>query len=509
MTEMGSLLVTDTDGRVVTPEGKTLEYKRDLSSPDGPLKSIIAFANTGGGRLVVGVADDGTVLGVDDPLAAEERLASLIADSIRPQIVPGISIVPLAGRTVLAVDVPLSTARPHYLRRRGLETGTYVRVGSTNRQADAPLIAGLERDARGIAYERMPAHHATIADLNLTALPEINGRPVAEDDLLPLGLAVHAGDRIVPTNAGILTTHPWPDSEMPSAWVQMGRLRGPDGTDIFDSTEYHGPMQHAVDEVMTFLTKHAYKTAVFGQVRRRDVLSIPVEPIRELVINAIVHADYSEPGTPIRVVFYDDRIQIEGPGLLVPGMTIEAMRNSSRLRNPVLARIFRAAGLMENFGTGVDRVYKQLAAAGLPEPVFEEVIDRVRVTVPVQSHAVGPAAGEQEVPRGEQDAVSVSKSNEQVDEVVSKSSDRGTPAAGLLTAALTPQRRSVLLAAVGLSDAYLNYQRHIRPLIDLGLLALTVPDKPNSRHQRYVITEAGRVHLERVRGAERPGAAGG
>ncbi|WP_454935880.1 ATP-binding protein [Actinomyces oris] len=104
------------------------------------------------------------------------------------------------------------------------------------------------------------------------------------------------------------------------------------------------------------------------------------------MVNALVHASYAESSTPIRVGFYDDRVQVDSPGLLLPGMTVDTMRRVSRLRNPALARIFREAGIMEQWGTGIQRVFEQVAQAGLPEPTIEEVIDRVRVTIHVLSH---------------------------------------------------------------------------------------------------------------------------
>ena len=134
---MTGYLTLGQDGRVVDREGKTLELKRDLSSPAGPLRTITAFANSAGGRLVVGVEDDGTVVGVADPLAEEERVASLISDHISPQLVPAIDLMTLGDKTVLVVDVPLSTRRPHYITRQGPEAGVYVRLGSTTCQADA------------------------------------------------------------------------------------------------------------------------------------------------------------------------------------------------------------------------------------------------------------------------------------------------------------------------------------------------------------------------------------
>ena len=124
------------------PEGKTLEYKRELSSPDGALRTIIAFANTAGGILLIGV-EDGTrnVRGVREPLDLEERLAGLISDNIVPRLLPDLEILPWRRTHVLAVQVHPSSTRPHFLRREGPASGVYVRVGSTNRHADRPTSA--------------------------------------------------------------------------------------------------------------------------------------------------------------------------------------------------------------------------------------------------------------------------------------------------------------------------------------------------------------------------------
>ena len=139
------------------PEGKTLEYKRDLSSPDGLLKTLVAFANTAGGILAIGI-EDGTrrVIGVPDVLAAEERLASIIADSIRPRLVPDIEIVPWRKTQVLVVQVYPSAARPHYLVRLGPEAGVFVRLGSTNRRADLAQIDEMRRFGQLETFDEQP-----------------------------------------------------------------------------------------------------------------------------------------------------------------------------------------------------------------------------------------------------------------------------------------------------------------------------------------------------------------
>jgi ATP-dependent DNA helicase RecG len=128
-----------------SPEGKTLEFKRDLSSPRNLLKTLVAFANTAGGILVLGLGDDRQILGITQPLDEEERLCSLIADSIAPRLVPNIELVTVEDKTLLLVEVFVSGQRPHWLKAEGPEQGVYVRLGSTNRQADRELIAELRR----------------------------------------------------------------------------------------------------------------------------------------------------------------------------------------------------------------------------------------------------------------------------------------------------------------------------------------------------------------------------
>jgi predicted HTH transcriptional regulator len=122
-------------------EGKTIEFKRDLSSPDGVLKSLVAFANTAGGTVVVGV-DDGTkrVRGVPDILEAEERIANLVTDSIHPRLVPEIEVVPWRNVNVLTIHVYPSNTRPHFLERLGPDNGVFIRVGSTPASAPARSI---------------------------------------------------------------------------------------------------------------------------------------------------------------------------------------------------------------------------------------------------------------------------------------------------------------------------------------------------------------------------------
>lgn len=152
------------------PEGKTLEFKRDLSSPRNILKTLVAFANTSGGRLFIGVEDGSSeVVGVENPLDEEERLCNLIADNIEPRLVPNVELISFKDKTLLGIEVYPSGLRPHWLKKEGADEGVYVRLGSSNRKADRELIAELKRTAEGKSFDEQILPDRTLNDLDFNA----------------------------------------------------------------------------------------------------------------------------------------------------------------------------------------------------------------------------------------------------------------------------------------------------------------------------------------------------
>lgn len=189
------------------PEGKTLEFKRDLSSPEGVLKTIVAFANTAGGTLLLGVEDRSRhVRGVREALNLEERLANLISDLIVPRLVPEIEILPWRRTQVLAVQVHPSPGRPHHLKREGPADGVYVRVGSTNRRADREMAEELRRFGRGEAFDEQPMPDLDSEALDFRAASESFApvRKLSRRHLETLRLVTTYQGRQVPTVGGML-----------------------------------------------------------------------------------------------------------------------------------------------------------------------------------------------------------------------------------------------------------------------------------------------------------------
>lgn len=368
-------------------EGKTLEFKRDLSSPAGVLRTVIAFANTAGGVVLIGV-EDGTrhVRGVSDPLGVEERLASVLSDGIAPRLVPDIEILPWRNTNVVAVQVYPSPNRPHYLKAAGMDAGVYLRVGSTNRRADDDLIAEMQRASLGKSFDEQPLPdlNSDVVDFKVASECFEPVRKLKRSDLATLRLLVSHQGRAVPSIGGVLLFGRTQEREaqFPDAWIQAGRFAGKDKTVIADSAALHGPLVTLVEDAIAFVQKHGLHGYDIGAVRRTNRWSVPPVALREAIVNAVVHADYAQRGAPIRVSIFDDRVEIESPGLLPAGLTVEDLRRGvSKLRNRVIGRVFQELGLIEQWGSGVQRMSAACRDAGLLAPALEELGTRFRVTL--------------------------------------------------------------------------------------------------------------------------------
>jgi len=152
-------------GLLREPESKTLEFKRDLSSLNPILKTVVAFANTAGGTLIIGRSAEGELLGVKDILKAEEKLANAIAENIRPPILPDIDIATIDGKDLLVVKVA-HWKGPFYFKRQGIPNGVYIRLGSTSRPAGPELCAEIQRTATNSTYDEQPLSDLSIKDLD-------------------------------------------------------------------------------------------------------------------------------------------------------------------------------------------------------------------------------------------------------------------------------------------------------------------------------------------------------
>jgi ATP-dependent DNA helicase RecG len=362
-------------------EDKTLEFKLNLSSPTRVIATLVAFANSAGGTVVLGV-EDGTraVVGISDPTGVEERLANLVADRIAPSLLVDIAVAPWRSTYLVVAEVFPSQRRPHHVRSLGTDRGTYVRLGSTNRIADEALRAELAR-AMSTTFDETalvdvgaealdPGYAAALLRRKgVLSIPDLVAIRALEQS--PAGLHATVGGYLL-----FRAQHE--PTRMPDAWVHAGRFSGTDRTRIADSKRIDGRLFELVDQSLEYLDRSLDTALEIADTAPEHVVvrPVPMAALREAVINAVVHADYRQQGGPIRVAIYRDRVEIENPGHLLPGLTVEDLfAGTSRLRNRMIGRVFAERGYIEQWGSGIRRMVQACR-----DPTIEELPSRVRVT---------------------------------------------------------------------------------------------------------------------------------
>jgi len=383
-------------------ESKTLEFKENAKSLVPILKTIVAFANTAGGIIVIGVKDkEKRIIGVNDPLQEEERIANIIADSVSPLVIPDIQILSIRNKELLVLHIP-HLVGPFYLKSSGLERGTYIRIGSTNRLADSETILSLKMLAKNTTFDELPCIGATLADIDSdtlkNSLSPIFGS-ISEKQYESFGIVSRQHGKLLPTNGGILLFSRNRFKWFPDTTIACVCFADETHGRIVDQQEIKIPFIMAHEEIFAFIRRNTRMEAKIHESVREDIPQFPPEAIREAIINAIVHADYSVKGSRVQISIFSNRIEITNPGSLPYGQTISlALSGVSIMRNRVIGRLFREVKLIERLGTGLKRMVSVYNKLNAKTPLFEELNAHFRVTLyNVDSFAVKLESWEQQL----------------------------------------------------------------------------------------------------------------
>jgi predicted HTH transcriptional regulator len=289
--------------------------------------------------------------------------------------------------SLLLIRVPRFPG-PFYLRAEGPDEGVYLRLGSTNRRATESQREEMRRLASAQAFDERPCLGASLEDLDADAahraFTEV-GREVGPADLETLKLVVRHGDDRIPSNGGIILfgTGEARGRCFPEARFRCARFLGADKAEILDRLDPPESVLGALDEVSRFIRRNTRLASRIEGMRRQDVPEYPTVALREVLANAVAHADYSLRGMPLRVQIYDDRLEVENPGGWPIGFSEEDFKDGiSRVRNPVIARVLHELEIIEGWGSGYERVRADCRAGGYTLPVWREAgpVLRVRFT---------------------------------------------------------------------------------------------------------------------------------
>lgn len=368
-------------------ENKSIEYKgmRPAKSKNY-MKTVIAFCNGTGGKLVFGIEDNThAVIGVpEDILFAEiDAIANAISDQCEPMIVPDIYMQTIDDKTVIVVDIDEGVQKPYYIKSEGIDNGTYIRVAGTSRPADEYMIQELRLEGSRCSFDEMPCigleiTSEDISDLCKRMKEEALSNTLNEEDqkeikdltveqLLSWRVIREKNGKYYPNNAYAILKG---DYRVPNM-IQCGVFKGSTKAVFVDRREYTGSAWELVEAAYQYVLRNIRMRATFKGVHRLDVYEIPPFAIRELIVNAVVHRSYVDSGN-IQIALYDNRLEIFSPGKLPKTQTFEGMeKGRSKIRNEALAKAFFYMRLMEKWGSGIPRVVQEVCDEGLAVPVFE------------------------------------------------------------------------------------------------------------------------------------------
>ena len=313
-------------------------------------KDIVAFANTEGGTLYIGINDDGSITGVEDPDDTMLRLAGSLKDGIAPDIMPFVQIraIEKENKPVVTVNVATGSAKPYYLRDKGLKPqGVYVRRGTSSQPLSEEGIRDMIVESYGKSYETC---RSLKQELTFTKLQQEMSARNMECGTIQMRTLNMIGEDGLYTNLALLL------SDQCEHTLKIAVFQGTDDVIFRNHQEFRGSLLTQLEEGFFFLDKNIAVKSTIDGLRRNDVRDYPLAAVREALLNAIIHRDYSFTGSTL-VNIYDDRIEFVSLGGLVSGLSMEAvMMGVSQSRNSNLANVFYRLKLVESYGTGIKRI---------------------------------------------------------------------------------------------------------------------------------------------------------
>ena len=361
-------------------ENSKVEFKRDSERPDSIAKEISALLNFEGGHILLGVEDDGDICGLTrNRQQAEERVMNIVRQNIQPAFIPSWSCVSLEdGNVVGVIGLPADSPSKPYKAKLGTAWQTYIRVGTTSRKATYEEEGCLYQSAGVVRHDLKPVHETDLESLDLERIRNyfrIQKRtaPASQDVaawrriLTNIDILTESAGNTMTTVAGLLLFGTYPNRRLPQAGITATAFPGTDKEyNTVDEELIRGPLvsvlsprkrieeRGVIDRAVDFVARNMGSSAWLDGGRRRRKKAFPIDAVRESIVNAVAHRDYTLIGTDVEISLYQDRLEVISPGRLPNGVTVEKMSEGLRAaRNELLKEILRDYGYVEHLGMGV------------------------------------------------------------------------------------------------------------------------------------------------------------
>lgn len=354
-------------------ESETIELKEVVV--DDIKKEIIAFANCDGGKLYIGVQDDGTIIGLDNADSVSLQISNMVRDAIKPDITMFLHYETIVenGKNIVAVYIQRGTDRPYYLAKKGMRPeGVYVRQGYSSVPATDTAIRRMIKETDGDRFEAMRCLTQELTFETTKKEFELRQIDFGPQQMRTLKLVDHDG---LYSNLALLL------SDQCVHTIKVAVFQGTDQTIFKDRREFTGSLMQQMNEVYDFIDFRNQTRATIEKLYRIDVRDYPEVAVREALLNLLVHRDYSFSASAF-ISIYADRIEFVSIGGLMPGIDLEdIMIGISVCRNQDLANVFYRLHLIEAYGTGMSKIMK--AYEGMQEkPIIETTKNAFKIILP-------------------------------------------------------------------------------------------------------------------------------
>lgn len=450
-------------------ESETVEFKAGFDK--NTIETLVAFANTRGGNVFVGVSDRGEIKGIQISKETVQNWINEVKQYTAQAIIPDAETIEIRGKSIVILSVPESPIKPVACKGR-----YFKRIKNANHQLTASEVASMHLRTFNTSWDYHIDEHHSKKDISIRKVRAFirqantnRETPIQDDPMTVLQKLEFIRDNKITYACFLL----FMSEESSLSTIELGRFQTP--IIIKDGSRLKTDLFAEVEGVMEFVKKHINKAYIItGRPQREERWDYPLDAIREIVINSIIHRDYTSAQDSI-VKVYDDKIEFFNPGGLPAGLTVEKLLKGnyiSNARNKKIADAFKAAGLIEKYGSGIRRILDAFKAYGLPAPRFEETSGGFMVTVYKRSGEVAPQVGTKSA-----------LSRHQVEILYKCWIDSGI---------------TELMKIAGRADRTKFRNQVLNPLLREGLLEMTIPDKPSSRFQKYRLTVKGKEHIKKL-----------
>lgn len=353
-------------------ENSKIEFKQEEVKPTERAKEIVAFANSDGGAIFIGVDDNGNVVGAKRK-DLEEWIINVCRNNCYPSLIPIFESILVDDKTVAVVTVPKREGIVH----RALDGRYYIRVGSTKRDATPEELARLFQYGGIVHHDISPVYNTSISDLDRERLEDyfskqlnidLNKHKVSFEQLLEnIKVLAKVEGKYFVTISGLLIFGKYPERFLTQAGITAVKFQGTEmDYTMVDKQAITGPLinkynsngevsdEGVIDRAIKFVESHTNNTSTMNGIRRTETPQYPVGPIREGIVNAVSHMNYAITGSKIRLFIFKDRLEIRSPGKLPNTVTIENIKRTAHYtRNPELYKLLAQHGYAEDIGLGI------------------------------------------------------------------------------------------------------------------------------------------------------------